>query len=43
MRCEVIAAGVPDARLAVVDKAAHLAAVERPDEVAKILTGHLNQ
>ncbi len=40
---EEIAAGVPDARLDVVPGAAHLAAVERPDEVGRLVREHLEE
>jgi 3-oxoadipate enol-lactonase/4-carboxymuconolactone decarboxylase len=36
-----IGAGIPGARVAVVENAAHLAVVEQPDEVADLLLGHL--
>lgn len=40
---EAIAAAVPGARLAVVDRAAHLANVEQPAEVARLLLEHLTE
>lgn len=38
---EAYVARIPDARLADIDGAAHLAALERPDEVAKLVREHL--
>lgn len=38
---QVIAEGIPDARLSVLDGAAHLANVEVPTEVTDLLLGHL--
>jgi pimeloyl-ACP methyl ester carboxylesterase len=38
---EAYASGIPDAQLADLDGAAHLAVLERPDEVAKLVLGHL--
>jgi 3-oxoadipate enol-lactonase len=38
---EVIVAGIPDARLEVVDDAAHLANVQRPDAVTRLIVEHL--
>jgi len=38
---EAYAAGIPDAQLVDLDGAAHLAALERPDEVAKLVLGHI--
>ncbi len=38
---ERIAAAVPGARFALIDDAAHLAAVEQPDAVTDLITGHL--
>jgi 3-oxoadipate enol-lactonase len=40
---EAIASALPHARLAVVPEAAHLANVERPDEVARLLLEHLTE
>ncbi|MQA96434.1 MAG: 3-oxoadipate enol-lactonase [Streptosporangiales bacterium] len=39
---QVLAAGIPGARSAVIGDAAHLAAWERPDEVAALLTAHMD-
>ena len=39
---EVIAAGVPAARLAVLPRAAHLANLEQPDEITALLLDHLD-
>jgi 3-oxoadipate enol-lactonase len=39
----VIAAGIPHARLAIVDDAAHLASLERPAEVAELLIDHFSR
>ena len=38
---EALAAGIPGARLAVIEGAAHLAAVERPQEFARLVSGFL--
>ena len=38
---EAYASAIPDARLVDLDDAAHLAALERPDEVAKLVVEHL--
>ena len=38
---EVIAEGIPDARLSVVEDAAHLAIVEQPEEVTRLVLNHL--
>jgi 3-oxoadipate enol-lactonase len=38
---QVIAAGIPGARLAVVDDAAHLAVIEQADTVTKLILAHL--
>lgn len=38
---EVLASSIPDARLAVVPSAAHMAVVEQPDEVGKLIATHL--
>jgi 3-oxoadipate enol-lactonase / 4-carboxymuconolactone decarboxylase len=38
---EALAAAIPGAKLAVVERAAHLLAVERPQEVAEILAGFI--
>jgi len=38
---EAYAAGIPDARIVDVDGAAHLAALERPDEIAALVLEHL--
>jgi pimeloyl-ACP methyl ester carboxylesterase len=40
---EAYAAGIPDAQLADLDGAAHLAVLERPHEVAKLVLGHLGE
>jgi 3-oxoadipate enol-lactonase len=40
-RQALIAAAIPDARHEVVDHAAHLAAVERPDEINRLILEHL--
>jgi 3-oxoadipate enol-lactonase len=40
---ERIAAAIPGARLAVVEQAAHVAPLERPDEVAHLLLEHLRE
>lgn len=38
-----LAAGIPDARLTVIDRAGHLANVERPDQVTDAITAHLDR
>ncbi|WP_207956393.1 alpha/beta fold hydrolase [Rubrobacter marinus] len=38
---EVIRSGIPDARLAVIERAAHIANVERPEEVTGEILDHL--
>jgi pimeloyl-ACP methyl ester carboxylesterase len=38
---EAYVAGIPDAQLVDLDGAAHLAVLERPDEVAKLVLGHI--
>lgn len=38
---EPIAEGIPGARLVVIERARHLANVERPDEVTPLLLEHL--
>ena len=38
---QAIVDGVPDGRLVVIDHAAHLASVEQPDEVGRVLASHL--
>lgn len=40
---EAIVAALPSARLAVVDRAAHLVSVERADEVTQLLVQHLSE
>ncbi len=40
---EAIAAAVPDARLEILDGAAHLASVERPGPVTQLIEGHLRR
>ena len=40
---EAIAAAVPDARLELLDGAAHLASVERADPVTRLIEGHLQR
>lgn len=42
-QAEELAAGIPAARLATVQDAAHLANVERPDEVTRLVLGHLTE
>ena len=42
-KAEVIRDGIPDARLAVIERAAHIANVERPDEVTKEILNHLDR
>ena len=39
--CEQLVSGIPDARLAVIDGAAHLVNVEQPDAFAEAVLGHL--
>ncbi|MHB8330018.1 MAG: alpha/beta fold hydrolase, partial [Acidimicrobiales bacterium] len=39
---EAYVAGIPVAQLAEIDGAAHLATVERPDELAKLVLAHLD-
>ena len=41
-KAEVIRNGIPDARLAVIERAAHIANVERPDEVTRAVLDHLD-
>ena len=38
---ERIAAGIPDARVEVLDPAAHLANVEQPEAVTRLIVEHL--
>jgi 3-oxoadipate enol-lactonase/4-carboxymuconolactone decarboxylase len=38
-----IAAGIPGARLAILDPAAHLCSVERSAEVTQLIVDHFNQ
>lgn len=40
---ERIVAGIPDARLAVIANAAHVATLERPDEITDLLLEHLEE
>ncbi len=40
-RAETIRDGIPDSRLAVIERAAHIANVERPDEVTGEILDHL--
>ena len=40
-KAEIIRSGIPDSRLAVVERAAHIANVERPDEVTAEILDHL--
>ena len=41
-KAEVIRSGIPGSRLAVIERAAHIANVERPDEVTGEILDHLN-
>ena len=40
---EAFVQGIPRARLAVLDKTAHLAVIERPDEASELVAAHLDQ
>ena len=40
-KAEAIAAAIPDARLDVVSGAAHLANIEQPEQVSRLLLDHL--